>query len=102
KGEAPYVERRVTTPEYFGAIGIALRQGRLFTAQDDSKATRVVLVNEAFAKKYLPGQQAIGQRLNMGGDENENKEIIGVVADVKNDDIDEAADPTAYQPYSQT
>jgi putative ABC transport system permease protein len=38
----------------------------------------------------------------MGGDESENKEIIGVVADVKNDDIDEAADPTAYQPYSQT
>jgi putative ABC transport system permease protein len=101
-GEAPYVERRVTTPGYFEAIGTALRQGRVFTTQDDSKATRVVLVNEAFAKKYLPGQQAIGQRLNMGGDESENKEIIGVVADVKNDDIDEAADPTAYQPYSQT
>ncbi|HEY6232630.1 MAG TPA: ABC transporter permease [Pyrinomonadaceae bacterium] len=101
-GEAPYVERRVTTPGYFEAIGTALRQGRLFAAQDDSKATRVVLVNEAFAKKFLPGQPAIGQRLNMGGDESENQEIIGVVADVKNDDIDEAADPTAYQPYAQT
>jgi putative ABC transport system permease protein len=102
KGQEPYVERRVTTPGYFAAIGTALRQGRLFTAQDDAKAGRVVLVNEAFAKKYLPGQQAIGQRIDMGGGEKEIKEIIGVVADVKNDDIDEAADPTAYQPYSQT
>ncbi|HEV2828800.1 MAG TPA: ABC transporter permease [Pyrinomonadaceae bacterium] len=102
KGAAPYVERRVTTPEYFETIGTALRQGRLFTAQDDAKATRVVLVNEMFAKKYLPGQQAIGQRIDMGGGEKEIKEIIGVVADVKNDDIDEAADPTAYQPYLQT
>ena len=102
KGREPYVERRVTTPGYFAAIGTALRQGRLFTAQDDAKAGRVVLVNEAFANKYLPGQQAIGQRIDMGGGENEIKEIIGIVADVKNDDIDEAADPTAYQPYLQT
>lgn len=102
KGEEPYLERRVATPGYFEAIGTALRQGRLFTAQDDEKSVRVVLVNEAFAKKYMAGQQAIGQRINMGGGEKENKEIIGVVADVKNDDIDEAADPTAYEPHSQT
>jgi putative ABC transport system permease protein len=102
KGEEPYVERRITTPGYFEAIGTALRQGRLFTTQDDVKAGRVVLVNEAFARKYLPGQQAIGQWIDMGGGEKEIKEIIGVVADVKNDDLDEAADPTAYEPHSQT
>jgi putative ABC transport system permease protein len=101
KGEQPYVEVRVTTPGYFEAIGTGLRQGRLFTAQDDIKAGRVVLVNETFGKRFLPGQQPIGQRLQMGGDDKEALEIIGVVADVKNEDLEEAADPTAYLPYAQ-
>ena len=101
KGEEPFVEVRVTTPGYFEAIGTALRRGRLFTAQDDAKAGRVILVNETFAKRYLPGQQPIGQRLHLGGDDKETQEIIGVVADVKNDDLEEIVDPTSYLPYSQ-
>jgi putative ABC transport system permease protein len=102
KGEEPYVERRIVTPGYFEAIGTALRQGRLLTAQDDAKSSRVVLINEAFARKYFQGQQPIGQRLDMGGNAKEIKEIVGVVADVKNDDVDEAAEPAAYEPHSQT
>ncbi|MFN2514000.1 MAG: FtsX-like permease family protein, partial [Pyrinomonadaceae bacterium] len=43
----------------------------------------------------------IGQRLHLGGDEKETQEIIGVVADVKNDDLEEIIDPTAYLPHSQ-
>jgi len=101
KGEEPFVEVRVATPGYFEVIGTALRKGRLFTAQDDAKAGRVILVNEAFAKKYLAGQQPIGQRINLGSDDKETHEIIGVVADVKNDDVEETADPTSYLPYSQ-
>jgi putative ABC transport system permease protein len=101
KGAEPYVEIRVTTPGYFDAIGTSLRGGRLFTAQDDANASRVLLVNEEFARKFLPGQQAIGQRLELGGDEKQIHEIIGVVADVKNDDLDEQPDATAYLPYSQ-
>jgi len=101
KGEEPFVEIRVTTPGYFDTIGTSLRGGRLFTAQDDAKAGRVILVNETFARKYLPGLQPIGQRLELGGDEKEIQEIIGVVADVIDDDLDEQPDPTAYLPYSQ-
>ena len=101
KGEEPYVEVRVTTPGYFDAIGTALRRGRLFTAQDDVKAGRVILVNEAFAKRFLPGQEPIGQRLQLGSDDKDTQEIIGVVADVKNDDLEETVDPTSYLPYSQ-
>jgi putative ABC transport system permease protein len=101
KGEEPFVGVRVTTPGYFDAIGTALRRGRLFTAQDDIKAGPVILVNETFVKKYLPGQTPIGQRLHLGGDDKETHEIIGVVADVKNDDLEEMVDPTAYLPYAQ-
>lgn len=101
QGQEPDASTRIATPTYFDAIGTALRQGRLFTAQDDAKSTRVVLVNEAFANKFLPGEDPIGQRLNFGGGENRTTEIIGVVADVKNDDLDEAPDPIAYFPYLQ-
>jgi putative ABC transport system permease protein len=100
KGEEPFVGVRISTPGYFEAIGTALRQGRMFGPQDDTKAGGVVLVNETFAKKYLPGKQPIGQRLQLG-DRKETHEIIGVVADVKNDDFDETVDPTSYLPYSQ-
>jgi len=100
KGEEPFVGVRVTTPGYFEAIGTALRQGRMFGAQDDLKAGGVILVNETFAKKFLPGRQPIGQRLQLG-DRKEPHEIIGVVADVKNDDFDETVDPTSYLPFSQ-
>jgi putative ABC transport system permease protein len=101
KGQEPDAEVRVTTPDYFEAIGTGLRRGRLFNSQDDANTTRVVLINEAFAKKFLSGQEPIGQRLNFGGGEKETQEIIGVVADVKNDDLDEAVDPIAYSPYAQ-
>ena len=101
QGREPDAQVRVTTPDYFDAIGTGLRRGRLFNAQDDANATRVVLINEAFARKFLPSQEPIGQRLNFGGGEKETQEIIGVVADVKNDDLDEAVDPIAYSPYAQ-
>ena len=101
QGQEPDAEIRVATPEYFEAIGTALRRGRLFNAQDDANAARVILINEAFARRFLPSQEPIGQRLNFGGSEKETQEIIGVVADVKNDDLDEAVDPIAYSPYAQ-
>ncbi len=101
KGEAPYVDIRVSTPGYFDAIGTALRRGRLFTAQDDAQAGAVVLVNEAFAKRFLPGQEPVGQRLTFDDDEKKIQEIVGVVADVKNDDLDEAPEPSAFLPYAQ-
>lgn len=101
KGEEPYVETRVTTPGYFDAIGTGLRRGRLFNAQDDANAGRVILVNEAFAKRFLPGREPIGQRIDFSSGGKETLEIIGVVADVKNEDLDEAPDATSYLPYSQ-
>lgn len=101
KGHEPDSELRVATPGYFDAIGTSLRRGRLFNEQDDAKAAPVVLINETFARRFLPGLQPIGQRIDFGGGEKEVREIIGVVADVKNDDLDEQPDPSVYLPYSQ-
>jgi putative ABC transport system permease protein len=101
KGQEPYVQYRVATPGYFKAIGTALSRGRLFTSREDATAARVVLVNETMAKRFFPGQEPIGQGLKLGPNENEVMEIIGVVADVKNDDLEEQADATLYVPYAQ-
>ena len=101
KGQEPYSELRIATPGYFDAIGTALRSGRLFGDHDDAKAAPVVLINETFARRFLPRQQPIGQRIDFGGGEKEIREIIGVVADVKNDDFDEQPDPAVYVPHAQ-
>jgi putative ABC transport system permease protein len=90
----------VATPGYFDAIGTSARQGRLISEQDDAKAARVVLINETFAKKFLPGEQAVGQRIEFAWGK-EVCEVIGVVADVKNDDLEEQPSPAVYLPYAQ-
>jgi putative ABC transport system permease protein len=101
KGQQPHAEVRVATPNYFQAIGTDLRRGRLFDSHDDANTARVVLINEAFAKRFFAGEEPIGQRLNLGGDDKQTQEIVGIVADVRNDDIDEVIDPIAYSPYAQ-
>lgn len=101
KGKELTVERRVATPGYFNAIGTALRRGRLFTERDDANAPRVVLTNETMAKRFFPGEEPIGQRLRLGEGANSTLEVIGVVADVRNEDLTDQIDPTVYLPYSQ-
>jgi len=101
KGQEPYADLRVATPGYFDAIGTNLRQGRLFSAQDDLNATPVLLINETFAGRFFKGENPIGQRIDLGEDPNKAPEVIGVVADVKNDDFEEQANASVYLPYAQ-
>ena len=101
KGEEPRTEVRVTTPGYFAAIGTELRKGRLFNARDDAQAPRVVLVNEAFAARYLKGSDAVGQRLRFGDAKQAPTEIIGVVNNVMNEDLDGLEEPGVYFPFAQ-
>ncbi len=95
----PHSQVSVATPGYFSAVGTPLRSGRLFTDRDTAQAPPVALVNEAFAAKYLAGRTAIGERLLFGG--GSPVEIVGVVANVMNEDLDDPAEPGIYQPYDQ-
>jgi putative ABC transport system permease protein len=101
KGEEPFSELRVATSGYFDAVGTSLRSGRLINDRDDAKAAPVILINETFARRFLPRLQPIGQRIDLGDGEKGIREIVGVVADVKNDDLDEQPDPTLYLAHSQ-
>jgi len=101
KGREPHTDFRIATPGYFAAIGTGLHRGRLFGAQDDAQAPRVALANEAFVARFLKGVDAVGQRMTLGGEKEKPMEIIGVVANVMNDDMDNLADPCVYLPFAQ-
>ncbi len=100
-GRRPHVDLRAATPDYFEAVGTPLRRGRLFTDRDDAQAAKVVLVNEAFAARFFPAAEAMGQRLQLYGETEVPLEIIGVVGNIKNEDLDERDEPGIYLPHAQ-
>src|SRR6185436_19134294 len=73
---------------YFKTLGIPQIKGRDFTERDDAKAPGVIIVNEAFARKFFPNEDPVGKRIKPGMTTYEGKpdwrEIAGVVADVRN------------------
>lgn len=91
------------TGEYFGTMRIALRAGRTFTAADGMTSPPVAIVSESFAKRWWPGEQALGKRIRFGfRSAPELREVVGVVADVRQRSLE--ADPTAsvYMPHAQS
>ena len=100
KGKEPYADYRVVTPRYFEAVGTPIHQGRAFTEQDKADTPKVVIINEQLARRYFPAGDALGKRLIIS-DEDGPLEIVGIAADIKNDDLDEEADMTAYRPFLQ-
>ncbi len=101
RGKEPRTDFRIATPDYFAAIGTELRRGRLLGAQDHAQAPRVVLVNEAFAARFLPGEAALGQRMTLGDNKSQPMEIVGLVGNVMNEDMDDLAEPCLYLPFAQ-
>jgi len=90
----------VVTPSFFSVMKIPLTAGRLFAAQEDS-VPLVVIVNHAFAKKYWPGQSAVGKRISVGYDSDSLREIVGVVGDVRRTALGEEPAPAIYLPHHQ-
>jgi putative ABC transport system permease protein len=87
--------------KYFQTLGITLRTGRDFGAQDNEKSPSAIIVSEAFARRFLNGEPALGQRLSFRGNEGPWSEIIGVVADSKYRTLGEAPRPVVYMPLAQ-
>ena len=84
---------------YFGAIGIDLLEGRLFDEHDTYDARVVGIVNETFARRFLPGENPIGKRVNPG--DRGWYEIVGVVKDAKFTALREGPMPEVYATYFQ-
>ncbi len=98
-GERPHFDFNWISPGYFQTLGTRLASGREFMAQDTTDATRVAIINEAAARRYWPGQEAVGKRISRGRDRFE--EIVGVVSDSKEKGLTTNARPTIYLPLLQ-
>ena len=100
-------EYRTVSPDYFRAMGIPLRSGRFFTARDTfdpgakENPPQVVIVNEAFVRRHLAGQDPLAQRVVIDDGANRVREIIGVVGDVKHFGLDASAVPEMYLTFAQ-
>ena len=92
------------SPDWFATYGTRLLAGRDFTAADMSRASRVTIVNEAFARKFLAGRNPIGHRISQGGPPGEpapELEIVGYVEDAVYRSLREGVPPTMYLPIGQ-
>jgi putative ABC transport system permease protein len=101
-GHEQYAGYRIVAGDFLNAIGVTLRQGRLLTPEDRRGATRVTVVNEALARKFFPGQNPIGRRVTFGTpDSAQWRQIVGVVADVRQTGLTTPPDPELYVPANQ-
>jgi predicted permease len=96
----------VVSPDYFRTLGVRLLRGRLLEDTDQAQATPVAVVNEALARVHWPHEDPLGRRirfLNRPSAESTTAflTVVGVVADVKNDGLTEAARQEVYVPLRQ-
>jgi predicted permease len=96
KGKEPMIDGRLASSGLVEALGIPMVRGRFFTENDTSSSPVVVVVNQAFVNKYLPGQDPIGHTFGMGKKRFAEARIVGVIGDLKQRDVTEATKPEIY------
>jgi putative ABC transport system permease protein len=106
KGQAPQADYRVATTDYFQAMKIPLRQGRVFSDADGPRSLPVVIINESFARRYFPNDDPLGKSLIIGADPKDNpnpapRQIVGVVGDAYHSSLEAPPTPEFYVPVAQ-
>jgi predicted permease len=95
----------VVGPDYLHTMGATLLHGRFLTAQDNEHAPHVVVIDEAFARKYFPGEDPVGKRLHLVTPDEDIVEIVGVVRHVLQWGLDgnsgESLQAEIYRPFMQ-
>jgi putative ABC transport system permease protein len=122
EGEKLIAEYRIVTPDYLRAMKIQLRAGRHFTARDRNEyftadgrrvegypsrergeldAPGVVIINDTLARRSFAGGNPLGRRIVIDDGQSREREIVGVVGDVKHFSLEDEAKPELYLPYAQ-
>jgi hypothetical protein len=91
-------ERVLVGVGYFAAAGVPILEGRALDATDAPDGMRVAVVNEAFARKFWPGREALGRHFDMGQG---RTTVVGVARDAAYRDLGESPYPVMYLPLSQ-
>jgi predicted permease len=95
------INRLVISPNFFEVMEIPILLGRSLAPRDNESAPKVVVINEAAAKKYFPNENPVGQRFGHSLEKTSDLEIVGVLRDAKYNSVRDAAPPTMYVPYLQ-
>jgi predicted permease len=99
--DANSINVNVVGPKYFQVMGVHLLRGRDFSTQDTEDKPGVVIVNESFGNRHLPGQEVLGRRISFNGTKGPWKEIVGVVRDSKYVSLHEPPTPFMFVPLPQ-
>jgi predicted permease len=108
-GEAmPRAEYRTADPEYFSAAGIPLLKGRPFSTTDRVGGGLVVIINQALANRFFPGEDPIGKRIAWTGDvlrftpfTGDWRTVVGVVGNTRDGGLDADPRPVVFMPFTQ-
>ena len=101
-GEWPLADVSATvSPRFFDVLGISLRAGRVFSDDDTGSSMRVAIISESIARRYWPGESPLGRRFTFPGDRDGMRTIVGVVADVKWQRINDEPQSSLYVPLAQ-
>ena len=97
---------RFNSPHYFSTLRVPLLKGRFFDQRDSGNSQWVLIVNQAFANKYWPKGDPIGQRITIGKGlgpqfEEPTRQIVGIVGDVRENGLKASDDPVMYVPEAQ-
>lgn len=92
------------SPDYFRALGTKMVAGRAFSERDDDKNAKVVIINQALARRLFPNESAIGKRFQLINPEqsSEWREVVGIVSDIRYSGLDDPSDSSIYTPFAQT
>jgi putative ABC transport system permease protein len=101
--ESPTTSYRVVSPKFFTTMGTPLLRGRWLEERDTKDAVPVVLVNQTLARRIWPGEDAVGKRIRLGGPRSRDPwlTVVGVVGDVKQQNLVDPVIPEVYFPYGQ-
>jgi len=105
KGDQPSADFFAISNGYFKTLGVSILKGRDFNERDSEKAPGVIIVNQAFAQKFFPGEDPVGKHIKPGISTDENKpvmrEIVGVVGDVRNRNLSSELRAGYFVPAAQ-
>lgn len=99
--ENPHGDFQYATPGYFEAMGVPPLRGRLIDRTDTEDGPLVVLVNGTMARKYWPGEDAIGKRFHFGTADQPWLTIVGIVPTVRHNAVIEEPRAEMYVPHAQ-
>ncbi len=102
----PFADLAPVSPGFFSTMQVPLLEGRDFTERDDAKGQPVMMVNQAFAQKFFPGESVIGKKLKPGAGNGAKdgppwREIVGVVGNIRLQATERSLKPAMYLPAAQ-